>query len=64
MGEMDSSPAHELNQPLSAIANFMKGSATLLDAPQPDLSRLRAALDKASDQAVSCSTRCRCSRWR
>jgi len=52
MGEMASSLAHELNQPLSAIANYMKGSATLLDAPQPDLSRLRAALDKASDQAL------------
>ena len=52
MGEMASSLAHELNQPLSAIANYMKGSATLLDAPQPDLGRLRAALDKASDQAL------------
>lgn len=33
MGEMASSLAHELNQPLSAIANYMKGSATLLSSP-------------------------------
>ncbi|MDB5457865.1 MAG: fixL [Caulobacter sp.] len=52
MGEMASSLAHELNQPLSAIANYMKGSATLLDAPAPDLGRLRDALDRAGDQAL------------
>ena len=30
MGEMASALAHELNQPLSAIANYMKGSRRLL----------------------------------
>ena len=30
MGEMASSLAHELNQPLSAIANYLKGSHRLL----------------------------------
>jgi len=52
MGEMASSLAHELNQPLSAIASYMKGSVTLLNAPEPDLRRLRDALGKAADQAL------------
>ena len=52
MGEMASSLAHELNQPLSAIANYMKGSVTLLEARQPDLGRLRGALERASEQAL------------
>ena len=33
MGEMASALAHELNQPLSAIANYMKGSRRLLEFP-------------------------------
>ncbi len=32
MGEMASALAHELNQPLSAIANYMKGSRRLLES--------------------------------
>ncbi len=52
MGEMASSLAHELNQPLSAIANYVKGSVGLLNASEPDLGRLRNALDRASDQAL------------
>ena len=52
MGEMASSLAHELNQPLSAIASYMKGSVTLLESAQPDLPKLRAALDRAGDQAL------------
>lgn len=53
MGEMASTLAHELNQPLTAIANYLRGSRRLLDGeqrPQPD--RLRDALDKAGDQAL------------
>jgi two-component system sensor kinase FixL len=52
MGEMASSLAHELNQPLSAIANYMRGGVTLLNGAEPDLGRLRDALGKAGDQAV------------
>jgi len=52
MGEMASSLAHELNQPLTAINNYMKGSATLLEHPDPDLPRVREALRKAGDQAL------------
>lgn len=52
MGQMASSLAHELNQPLSAIASYMKGSVTLLESPEPDLTKLRSALDRAGDQAL------------
>jgi len=52
MGEMASSLAHELNQPLSAIANYMKGSTVLLEAPEVDRGRLRTALDRAAEQAL------------
>lgn len=52
MGEMASSLAHELNQPLSAIASYMNGSVTLLEAPNPDLDKLRGALSRAGDQAL------------
>lgn len=52
MGEMASSLAHELNQPLSAIANYMKGSVTLLDSGHVDAVRLKDALERAYEQAL------------
>jgi two-component system sensor kinase FixL len=52
MGEMASALAHELNQPLSAIANYLKGSTRLLAKPDADQERLRDALGKAADQAL------------
>jgi two-component system sensor kinase FixL len=53
MGEMASTLAHELNQPLSAIANYMKGSRRLLEGEADERSAmLRDALDKAADQAL------------
>jgi len=52
MGEMASSLAHELNQPLSAISNYMRGSATLLEAKQIDRDRLQQALERAGEQAI------------
>jgi len=53
MGEMASALAHELNQPLSAIANYMKGSRRLLEGNQDDQSAtLRDVMDKAADQAL------------
>jgi len=53
MGEMASALAHELNQPLSAIANYMKGSRRLLESGVGDRSAmLRDAMDKASEQAL------------
>ena len=53
MGEMASALAHELNQPLSAIANYMKGSRRMLEAGTDDRSALlRDAMDKAAEQAL------------
>jgi two-component system sensor kinase FixL len=53
MGEMASTLAHELNQPLSAISNYLKGSRRLLEGSSDENSAtLRDALDKAADQAM------------
>ncbi|MGU3495203.1 PAS domain S-box protein [Xanthobacteraceae bacterium A53D] len=53
LGEMASTLAHELNQPLSAIANYIKGSRRLLDDGDPKrLPMLQGALDKAAEQAL------------
>ncbi len=53
LGEMASTLAHELNQPLSAIANYVTGSRRLIEGEaDPRWNRLRDALDKASAQAL------------
>lgn len=52
MGEMASALAHELNQPLSAMANYLKGSARLLAAETVPRERLLDAIQKAGDQAL------------
>ncbi|MFZ0093305.1 MAG: PAS domain S-box protein, partial [Pseudolabrys sp.] len=53
MGEMASTLAHELNQPLSAISNYLKGSRRLLEARADESSSMmRDALDKAAEQAL------------
>ncbi len=53
MGEMASTLAHELNQPLSAISNYLKGSRRLLEkADDENAAVLRDAMDKAADQAM------------
>jgi two-component system sensor kinase FixL len=53
MGEMASTLAHELNQPLSAIANYLRGSRRLLEGiTNENSAAMRDALDKAADQAM------------
>jgi two-component system sensor kinase FixL len=53
MGEMASTLAHELNQPLSAIANYTKGVRRLLEgSPDEKSTMMREALDKAAEQAL------------
>ncbi|WP_171013894.1 PAS domain-containing sensor histidine kinase [Chitinivorax sp. B] len=51
MGEIASSLAHELNQPLSAIASYSTGGLNVLEHDQPSLPMLRQALTKISEQA-------------
>ena len=53
MGEMASALAHELNQPLAAISNYMKGSRRLLaGSSDPNTPKIESALDRAAEQAL------------
>lgn len=51
MGEMASALAHELNQPLTAINNYLKGAIRLAE-PGSDAARLADPLNRASAQAL------------
>ena len=51
MGNMASALAHELNQPLSAITNYLRGSRRLVEQGETG-ARLIEAIDKAGDQAL------------
>lgn len=51
MGEMASSLAHELNQPLTAISNYSMGAVAMLKSGSADPERLLSALEKAAQQA-------------
>ena len=53
MGEMASALAHELNQPLAAISNYMKGSRRLLaNSMDPNAPKIESAMDRAAEQAL------------
>jgi len=51
MGEMASSVAHELNQPLTAINNYCNGMVSRIKAAQISQEELLGALDKTARQA-------------
>jgi two-component system sensor kinase FixL len=46
IGEMASGLAHELNQPLGAIANYVEGCLVELAAPRPALDEVREAMER------------------
>jgi two-component system sensor kinase FixL len=52
MGEMASVLAHELNQPLSAVANYLRAARTLIANQEIDDDDLIDAVSRAGDQAV------------
>ncbi len=53
LGEMASTLAHELNQPLSAIANYVQGCRRMLEKLDDEhAGRLRGALDETARQAI------------
>ncbi len=52
VGEMASGIAHELNQPLAAIATYAHACDRLLAMPEPELEEVQAALKQIADQAV------------
>ncbi|MCP5412729.1 MAG: PAS domain S-box protein [Alphaproteobacteria bacterium] len=53
LGEMASTLAHELNQPLTATANYLSGARRLLDNGQgSDPALIRSAVDNAGEQVL------------
>ncbi|MDT8758468.1 PAS domain S-box protein [Sphingomonas psychrotolerans] len=53
MGTMASTLAHELNQPITAVANYVQGIRDLLEQPDSDdLPMIREALDDARNEAL------------
>jgi two-component system sensor kinase FixL len=53
MGQMSSAIAHELNQPLTAIANYVKAARRTLDKPDGlSIPRAQEMIDKAAQQVL------------
>jgi two-component system sensor kinase FixL len=52
MGQMAAALAHELNQPLTATANYVRAALRLLEAPEPNLPRVRQAMNLATQQTL------------
>jgi two-component system sensor kinase FixL len=53
MGEMASTLAHEINQPLSAISNYLQGCARLLEPiDHPNMPKIRDALAETTKQTL------------
>lgn len=52
VGEMASGIAHELNQPLAAIATYAHACDRLLSTPEPEIDEVQSALKQIADQAV------------
>ena len=52
LGEMAAGIAHELNQPLSAIATYAQACDRMLGAPAPDMPEIRDALRQVTAQAL------------
>lgn len=53
LGEMASTLAHELNQPLTAVASYLNGARRLLDGGKTDdVPMVRDAIDSAAEQAL------------
>jgi two-component system sensor kinase FixL len=53
LGEMASTLAHEINQPLTAIANYLKGCRRILERMEGgQVPMLRDAVGQAADQAL------------
>lgn len=53
LGEMASTLAHEINQPLTAIANYLKGCRRILEKMDgPQVAMLSGAVEEAANQAL------------
>lgn len=52
MGEMAAGLAHEINQPLAAIATYAQASRRLIDQPDSDAADIALALEQINTQAL------------
>jgi two-component system sensor kinase FixL len=52
MGQMAAALAHELNQPLTATANYVRAALRLIDQAEPNLPRARQAMNLAAEQTL------------
>lgn len=52
MGEMAATLAHELNQPLTAVMNYVQAGRRVLSTPDADTARATELMSKAADQAL------------
>jgi two-component system sensor kinase FixL len=52
MGQMAAALAHELNQPLTATANYVRAALRLIDQVEPNLPRARQAMNLAAEQTL------------
>lgn len=53
VGTMASAMAHELNQPLTAVSNYLEAARDLIETPDPDkLELVHQALDAAASQSI------------
>lgn len=52
MGQMAAALAHELNQPLTAVTNYVRAALRLLDAGNTNLPRARQAMELAAQQTL------------
>lgn len=52
LGEMAAGIAHEINQPLAAIAAYAQGCSRMLDGEDPNLERVKEGTDKIAEQAL------------
>ncbi len=53
MGEMSAALAHELNQPLTAVTNFIKAARRTIETVQaPQIAKIQDLLDKAAAQTL------------
>ena len=53
LGEMASGIAHELNQPLGAIATFSQAGIRMLDRPEPMVARALDVLKQINSEALN-----------
>ncbi len=52
MGQMAAALAHELNQPLTATANYVRAALRLIEQPEPNIARVRQAMNLAAQQTL------------